>query len=102
MADYDKKIDDNDQLTLYLDDGTEMLCDVLGIFEGEEGQEYVALLPADADEKAEVYLYRFKMEDPEDFDNITLEDIESDEEFEKAAEAYEKYMDTLELLDDEE
>ena len=102
MADYDKKIDDNDQMTLYLDDGTELLCDVLGIFEDEEGQEYVALLPADADENTQVYLYRFKMEDPEDFDNITLEDIENDEEFEKAAEAYEKYMDTLELLDEEE
>lgn len=102
MANYDKKIDDNDQMTLYLDDGTELLCDVLGIFNGEDGQEYVALLPADADEDAQVYLYRFKMEDPDDFENITLEDIESDEEFEKAAEAYEKYMDTLELLDDEE
>ncbi len=102
MANYDKKIDDNDQMTLYLDDGTELLCDVLGIFNGEDGQEYVALLPADADEDAQVYLYRFKMEDPDDFEDITLEDIESDEEFEKAAEAYEKYMDTLELLDDEE
>lgn len=86
MADYDKKISDNDQMTLYLDDGKELLCDVLSVFE-VDGQEYIALLPADADVDAEAYLYRFIMKG-DDFDNIELENIESDEEFELVSEVF--------------
>ena len=100
MANYDNKIDDNDKMTLYLDDGTELVCDVLGIFNGGEN-EYVALLPEDADEDTEIFLYRFILED-EDFENIKLENIESDEEFELASKAYEEYMNTLEMLDEDE
>ena len=100
MANYDNKIDDNDKMTLYLDDGTELVCDVLGIFNGGEN-EYVALLPEDADENAEIFLYRFILED-DDFENIKLENIESDAEFELASKAYEEYMNTLEMLNEEE
>ncbi len=99
MADYDKKIDDNDKMTLYLDDGTELKCDVIGIF-GTDEYEYIALLPEDAGDDDNIFLYRFIMED-DDFDNITLESIESDEEFDKASEAFEDYMEKQAFLDEE-
>ncbi len=100
MADYDKKIDDNDKITLYLDDGTELTCDVIGVFPAGDN-EYIALLPEDADEDTEIFLYRFILKD-DDFENITLENIEDDAEFEAASKAFDEYMETLELLDEEE
>ena len=37
----------------------------------------------------------------EDFENIKLENIESDEEFERASAAFDEYMEQMELIDDE-
>ncbi len=99
MADYDDKIDNNDKMTLSLDDGTELVCDVVAIFSNGEN-DYIALFPEDGDDDAEIFLYRFIMED-DDFDNIKLENIESDEEFDSAAEAFEAYMAQEEILDEE-
>ncbi len=100
MADYDKKMDDNDKMTLYLDDGTELKCDVIGIFPCGEN-EYIALLPEDADEDTEIFIYRFILKN-EDFDDITLENIEDDKEFEAVSKAFDEYMETLDFLDEEE
>ena len=99
MADYEKKLNDNDQMTLYLDDGSELLCDVISVFD-VDGQDYIALLPADADEEGEIFLYRFKMEG-DDFDNIELENIEDDEEFELVSDVFENQV-NLDLDFDEE
>ncbi|MDD6101729.1 MAG: DUF1292 domain-containing protein [Clostridiales bacterium] len=99
MADYDKKLSDNDQMTLYLDDGSELVCDVISVFNCNE-RDYIALLPADADEDADVYLYRFIMED-DDFDNITLENIEDDEEFEEVCEVFENQINLDDILDED-
>ncbi|MGN0165834.1 MAG: DUF1292 domain-containing protein [Lachnospiraceae bacterium] len=99
MADYNDKIDNEDKMTLYLDDGTEMVCDVIGIFDDGE-RDYIALFPEDGDEDSDIFLYRFIMED-EDFDNIKLENIESDEEFDSAAAAFEAYMEQMEILDED-
>lgn len=99
MADYDKKISDNDQMTLYLDDGSELLCDVVSIFNCND-QDYIALLPANAGEDADIFLYRFIMKD-DDFDNITLENIEDDEEFEMASEVFENQINLDDILGDE-
>ena len=69
-----------DQITLTLDDDSELLCDVLATFpatvNGKE-QMYIALLPTDATPESEIYLYRFI----EDGDDIDLQNIEDDEEF---------------------
>lgn len=81
-------------VTLTLDDGTDLECVVLTIFEAGD-KEYIALLPLDGNEAedGEVYLYRYT----EDADgNPDLENIESDEEYEIVADAFD------ELLDDEE
>lgn len=99
MANYDDKIDNEDKMTLYLDDGTEMVCDVVGIFDNGEN-DYIALFPEDGDDDSEIFIYRFIMED-DDFENIKLENIESDEEFDSAAEAFEAYMEQIEIIDED-
>ena len=84
-----------DQITLTLDDDSELICDVIATFpatvNGKE-QMYVALLPVDATPESEIYLYRF-IENGEDID---LQNIEEDEEFEIVSDAFD------ELLDEEE
>ena len=81
-------------VTLTLDDGSEVECVVLTIFEAGD-RDYIALLPtegAEADE-GEVYLYRYE----EDTDgNPSLDNIEDDDEYEVVADAFD------ELLDDQE
>lgn len=81
-------------VTLTLDDGSEVECVVLTIFEAGD-RDYIALLPtegAEADE-GEVYLYRY-VEDADG--NPSLDNIEDDDEYEVVADAFD------ELLDDQE
>lgn len=99
MADYNDKIDNEDKMTLYLDNGTEMVCDVVGIFDNGE-RDYIALFPENGDDDTDIFIYRFIMED-NDFDNIKLENIESDEEFDSAATAFEAYMEQVEIIDED-
>ena len=74
---------DDNILTLEYDDGTELECEILGVFEAA-GKEYIALYPQDGTE--DVYIYGYK-EDGEDFELI---DITDDEEFEKVVAEFEK------------
>lgn len=69
--------DEEMTVTLTLDDGTDLECVVLTIFEAAD-KEYIALLPLDGNEAedGEVYLYRYT----EDADgNPDIQNIESDE-----------------------
>ncbi len=96
-----------DTVTLPLDDGTDLVCDVVMMFTVDD-QEYIALLPPDGyDEEGTVYLYRYF--DAEQEEDIVVESIDSDEEWEKVADAYDEildseefkaYMELDELLDD--
>lgn len=81
-------------VTLTLDDGTELECVVLTIFEAGD-KEYIALLPLDGKEAedGEVYLYRYT-EDANG--NPDLENIVSDEEYEIVADAFDELLDTEE------
>ena len=92
MSDMDELYD---QITLTLDDDSELLCDVIATFpakvNGKE-QMYIALLPTDATPESEIFLYRF-FEDGEDID---LQNSEDDEEFEIESDSFD------ELLDEEE
>ncbi|MBR5713102.1 MAG: DUF1292 domain-containing protein [Lachnospiraceae bacterium] len=94
---------DKDEVTLYLDDDTELRCDVIGIFPGPDDREYIAVTPQEAedDEEPVVYLYRF-WENPEDEEDIKIDDIESDEEFEAASKAYDEFLADEYLLDEDE
>ena len=59
MSDMDEIFD---QVTLTLDDDSELVCDVIATFpakvNGKE-QMYIALLPTDATPESEIFLYRF-------------------------------------------
>ena len=74
-------------ITLTLDDNTEVECAILTIYPVDE-KEYIALLPLDENGQnsdGEVYLYVFsRTEDG----NPMLENIESDDEYAKAADAF--------------
>ena len=70
-------------VTLTLDDDSELECAVVAIFPVQD-KDYIALLPLGV-EDAEVYLYHFKHNDDED---LELENIEDDEEFEAVADEY--------------
>ena len=101
MSDMDEIFD---QVTLTLDDNSELVCDVIATFpakvNGKE-QMYIALLPADATPESEIFLYRF-LENGEDID---LQNIEDDEEFEIVSDAFDELLDEEEfddLMGDEE
>ena len=86
---------DDQSVTLELDDGSSVNCDVLAIYPVDE-QFYIALLPTDGPdaETGEVYLYRYD----EDESNVPqLSNIESDEEFEIASEAFDELLDAEEF-----
>ena len=86
--------DEEMTVTLTLDDGTELECVVLTIFEAAD-KEYIALLPLDGNEAedGEVYLYRYE----EDADgNPSLDNIEDDDEYEVVADAFDELLDSME------
>lgn len=90
----DAENDEEMTVTLTLDDGTELECVVLTIFEAGE-KEYIALLSLDGREAedGEVYLYRYV----EDINgNPDLENIDSDEEYEIVADAFDELLDSAE------
>jgi uncharacterized protein YrzB (UPF0473 family) len=106
MAENEKKYVDEPEeemtVTLDLDDGTQVECVVLTIFEAG-GRDYIALLPMDSaeDEEGEVYLYRYvETADGEP----SLDNIESDEEYDVVAESFDQLLDDQEydeLIDED-
>ena len=84
-------------VTLELDDGTEIECAILTIFEVKD-TDYIALIPLDengeGNEEGEVLIYRYA-EDEEG--NPALSNIEDDEEYEIAADAFDEWMDSQEF-----
>ncbi len=85
-------------VTLTLDNDEVIECAVLTIYSVDE-KEYIALLPLDEDgdnEEGEVYIYRYvETEDGEP----TLENIEDDDEYEAAADAFDEWLDEQEFED---
>jgi len=61
--------DTNDQITLTLEDGSELICDVLAIFPVDD-KNYIALLPQNDDPDAEIFLYRFEEKNEDDEERI--------------------------------
>lgn len=80
-----KDIDAEDEpliLNLELEDGREVACEVIGIYEVEE-KEYIALVPEDDDQ---VLIYRYSEND--EAEEVELDQIEDDEEFDKVTAAF--------------
>ena len=74
------------------DDGTELECEMMGVFEAD-GKEYIALIPQD--DSDDVYIYGYKEVSEDEFELI---DIEDDAEFERAVAVFDQLM----LEEDEE
>lgn len=86
-------------VTLTLDDDSVVKCQIICIFEASNANEYIALLPLDENgenQDGEVYLYRY-------YENASgepnLDNIDSDEEYEIASDAFDEWMDQMEFTD---
>ena len=102
-ANCESKVDEvHHTITLTMDDDTEVECAILTIFP-VENKEYIALLPlgGEEEENGEVYIYRYS----EDADGEpSIDNIEDDEEYEIASDAFDELLDSEELdeiLDDD-
>lgn len=87
---------DDAKVSMTLDDGTELECDVVAIYPAGDRQ-YIALLPdkvIDGYEEGEVFLYRYEELEGDD---INLGQIESEEEYEIAADAFDQLLDEEEF-----
>ena len=73
-------------LTLEFDDGAEVECEIMGVFDFD-GKEYIALLPEDGTD--DVYIYGYKEVGEDEFELI---DIEDDEEFERVVAEFDKVV----------
>ena len=76
-----------DIITLEFDDGAEVECEIMGVFD-YEGKEYIALIPDEG--SYDVYIYGYKEVGDDEFE---LVDIEDDDEFEKVVAEFDKIMD---------
>ena len=82
-------------VTLTLENNEEIDCAVLTTYSAN-GRDYIALLPLDEDGESadgDVFLYRYEEVDGEP----TLDNIEDDEEYEIAADAFDEWMDEQEF-----
>ena len=89
--------DDDIFVTLDMDGGTQVECEIITIFDLGD-QDYIVLMPLDeaGEENAEgtVYIFRY-FEDEEG--NPSLENIQSDEEFEAVEERFDELLDEAEF-----
>ena len=81
--------DDLGSVILTLDDDTELGCSILCIYPVGD-KEYIALLPMN-DDSDEVLIYRF-IDNGEDQDP-ELENIEDDDEYDAAVDAFDEILD---------
>jgi len=73
-------------MTLEFDDGHEVECEVMGVFD-VDGKEYIALFATDGSD--EVYLYGYRELD-DDENDCEFIDIEDDEEYERVCAVFEE------------
>ena len=89
--------DDFDHITLMLDDEAELECAVYATFEAGD-RDYVALIPLDGSFEADgdIYLYRYTMTGDSE-DDIQLDNIQDDEEYEIVSDAFDEFLDNEEF-----
>lgn len=87
MADNKAPIqDENDIITLEFDDGVDLECEIMGIFD-YDGNDYIALIPLD--DSDDVYIYGYREVGEDEFEIV---DILDDELFEKVVAEFEAIM----------
>ena len=103
--DFENENDGEFTVTLSLDNGEELECAVITIFEAGDN-DYIALLPLEGEEadEGEVFLYRYSETDNGE---PILDNIESDEEYDIVSDAFDEFLDSQEFdelvdADDEE
>ena len=79
-------------ITIEMEDGSEVECEVLAIFP-VDGKQYIALIDKDH-EDSDIWLYRFVPVGEEEFN---IEDIEDDKEFEKVEDAFNQMVEAAEI-----
>lgn len=102
MADKQAGGDDTDILvTLDLEDGSQVECEILTIF-SVNGQDYIALLPqgenGEPNEDGEVFIYRY-FEDEDG--NPSLDNIQDDDEYEAVSDRFDEWLDENEFNEQE-
>ena len=80
------EIEEADVITLEFDDGAEVECEIMGVFD-YNGKEYIALIPDDGTD--DVYIYGYNEVGEDEFE---LVDIEDDSEFEAVVAEFDKIM----------
>ena len=100
-------LDEEMTVELNLEDGTTVVCAIITILD-VDGQDYIVLLPLDENgenEDGEVWFYRYS-ENPDDpNEEPELGFIDSDDEYEAVADAFDEYLDSVEfdeIVEDEE
>ena len=87
-------------VTLDMDDGSQVDCEIVTIFDVND-QDYIVLLPLDEDgeenEEGTVYIYRY-FEDEDG--NPSLENIQDDEEYEAVEERFDELLDEVQFDED--
>ena len=82
---------------LELDNGETVSCDVLTVLE-VDGKDYIALLPqGQDDEEAEVWFYELKEDESDPNAEPELIFIESEEEYDKVADKFDEFLDSIEF-----
>ncbi len=82
------EVEEADFITLEFDDGVEIECEIMGVFDCG-GKEYIALIPND--ETDDVYIYGYKEVGDDEFE---LVDIDDDAEFEKVVAEWDSIMES--------
>ena len=102
-----ENLDEEMTVELNLEDGTTVVCAIITILD-VDGQDYIVLLPLDENgenEDGEVWFYRYS-ENPDDpNEEPELGFIDTDEEYEAVADAFDEYLDSVEfdeIIEDEE
>ena len=86
MADNKQVQNEEDIITLEFDDGEDIECEIMGIFD-YDGNDYIALIPLDDSDDVYIYGYREVGEDA-----FEIVDILDDELFEKVVGEFEAIM----------
>lgn len=98
MSNNNEAPDEEMYVEINLDDCT-VKCSIVTIFE-VEGKDYIALLPLDENgenDDGEVWIYGYKEDESNPDAEPELIYIEDDEEYEKASDAFDEYLDNVEF-----
>lgn len=88
---------EKESLTLTYEDGREVRCTIVRIFQMPK-QKYIVLIPEDGSTEGTAYLYHFDLDD----DGAPLvTKIDSDEEYREASEVFDAMTKNIDLTEDE-